>query len=75
MDLLPHCRKLEEAVKAMITSLPLVSELRHPAMRLCHWRQLMKACLYCLDYKLVHTPRQHSQRLEHWFLFLVSHNC
>ena len=35
-------RKLEEAVKAMVTSLPLVSELRHPAMRHRHWRQLMK---------------------------------
>jgi len=35
-------RKLEEAVKAMLTSLPLVSELRHPAMRTRHWRQLMK---------------------------------
>lgn len=35
-------RKLEEAVKAMVTSLLLVSELRHPAMRHRHWRQLMK---------------------------------
>ena len=35
-------RKLEEAVKAMMTSLPLVLELRHPAMRTRHWRQLMQ---------------------------------
>ncbi len=35
-------RRLEEAVKAMVTSLPLVSELRHPAMRHRHWRQLLK---------------------------------
>ena len=27
----------------MLTSLPLVSELRHPAMRPRHWKQLMKA--------------------------------
>ena len=27
----------------MLTSLPLVSELRHPAMRPRHWMQLMKA--------------------------------
>ena len=36
------CRKLEEAIKAMQTSLPLVLELRHPAMRPRHWKQLMK---------------------------------
>ena len=38
-------RKLEEAAKAMVTSLPLVSKLRHPAMRHRHWRQLMKVTL------------------------------
>ena len=42
-ELFALCRKLEEAVKAMLTSLPLVSELRHPAMRPRHWKQLMKA--------------------------------
>ncbi|KAK9866454.1 hypothetical protein WJX84_011662 [Apatococcus fuscideae] len=36
-------RLLEEAVKAMLTSLPLVSDLHHPAMRDRHWNQLMKA--------------------------------
>ena len=41
----PCCahRKLEEALKAMQTSLPLVSALHHPAMRPRHWKQLMKA--------------------------------
>ena len=28
----------------MLTSLPLVSELHHPAMRDRHWTQLMRAC-------------------------------
>ena len=42
-ELFAYCRKLEEAVKAMLTSLPLVSELSHPAMRPRHWKQLMKA--------------------------------
>ncbi|KAK9808985.1 hypothetical protein WJX72_007373 [[Myrmecia] bisecta] len=36
-------RLLEEALKAMLTSLPLVSDLHHPAMRERHWKQLMKA--------------------------------
>ena len=35
-------RKLEEAIKAMQMSLPLVLELHHPAMRPRHWKQLMK---------------------------------
>ena len=34
---------LEESVKAMLTSLPLVSDLHHPAMRERHWQQLMVA--------------------------------
>ncbi|KAA6419077.1 MAG: flagellar outer dynein arm heavy chain beta [Trebouxia sp. A1-2] len=34
---------LEERLKAMLTSLPLVSDLHHPAMRERHWKQLMKA--------------------------------
>ena len=37
------CRLLEGAIKAMLTSLPLVAELHHPAMRPRHWQQLMKA--------------------------------
>ena len=36
------CRLLEETLKAMLTSLPLVSDLHHPAMRERHWQQLMK---------------------------------
>ena len=36
------CRLLEERLKAMLTSLPLVSDLHHPAMRERHWKQLMK---------------------------------
>ena len=40
-------RKLEEALKAMQTSLPLVLELHHPAMRPRHWKQLMKVHQYC----------------------------
>ena len=35
-------RLLEERLKAMLTSLPLVSDLHHPAMRERHWSQLMK---------------------------------
>ncbi len=35
-------RLLEERLKAMLTSLPLVSDLHHPAMRERHWKQLMK---------------------------------
>ena len=33
---------LEDSVKAMLTSLPLVSDLHHPAMRERHWQQLMQ---------------------------------
>ena len=33
---------LEEAVKNMQVSLPLVQELHHPAMRPRHWKQLMR---------------------------------
>ncbi len=32
---------LEESLKAMLTSLPLVQELHHSAMRERHWQQLM----------------------------------
>ncbi|KAF5834390.1 hypothetical protein DUNSADRAFT_8976 [Dunaliella salina] len=35
-------RQLEEACKAMLTSLPLVQELHHPAMRERHWQLLMQ---------------------------------
>ena len=34
---------LEDTVKNMITSLPLVSDLAHPSMRERHWKQLMRA--------------------------------
>ena len=30
-------------MKALLTSLPLVSELHHPSMRERHWKQLMRA--------------------------------
>ena len=30
-------------MKALMTSLPLVSDLHHPSMRERHWKQLMKA--------------------------------
>ncbi|KAI8473051.1 MAG: flagellar outer dynein arm heavy chain beta [Monoraphidium minutum] len=36
-------RLLEEALKAMLTSLPLVQDLHHPAMRDRHWKMLMGA--------------------------------
>jgi dynein heavy chain len=36
-------RQLEEQVKALLTSLPLVSDLHNPSMRERHWKQLMKA--------------------------------
>ena len=40
---LPIARRLlEDAAKAMATALPLIQELRHPAMRHHHWQQLMK---------------------------------
>lgn len=47
-------RLLEERLKAMLTSLPLVSDLHHPAMRERHWSQLMKvnmklSCNPCLQ--------------------------
>ncbi|KAF6251999.1 flagellar outer dynein arm heavy chain beta [Scenedesmus sp. NREL 46B-D3] len=35
-------RLLEEALKAMLTSLPLVQDLHHPAMRDRHWKMLMQ---------------------------------
>eukprot|EP01059_Diplonema_ambulator_P035162 TRINITY_DN8181_c0_g2_i3.p1 TRINITY_DN8181_c0_g2~~TRINITY_DN8181_c0_g2_i3.p1 ORF type:complete len:4166 (+),score=1836.14 TRINITY_DN8181_c0_g2_i3:116-12613(+) len=35
---------LETEVKDMLTTLPLVVELRNPAMRERHWRQLLKKC-------------------------------
>lgn len=35
-------RMLETSLKAMLTALPLVAELHHPAMRPRHWQQLMK---------------------------------
>ena len=34
---------IEDAVKAMATSLPLVADLAHPSMRERHWKQLMRA--------------------------------
>ena len=34
---------LEDAVKNMMTALPLVEELKHPSMRDRHWKQLMRA--------------------------------
>lgn len=34
---------MEEKLKAMSTSLPLVGDLAHPAMRDRHWEQLMRA--------------------------------
>ena len=40
----PCFKGLEDAVKNMQTSLPLVEELHHPAMRERHWNQLMRAC-------------------------------
>lgn len=36
-------RLLEEELKAMLTALPLVQDLHHPAMRPRHWKQLMQA--------------------------------
>eukprot|EP00960_Hanusia_phi_P039486 753915-Hanusia_phi.AAC.17 len=38
----PGYKGLEDTVKNMQTSLPLVEELHHPAMRDRHWKQLMK---------------------------------
>ena len=35
--------RLESEVRNMMTSLPLVADLHHPAMRPRHWKQLMKA--------------------------------
>lgn len=35
--------QLDEQIKALLTSLPLVSDLHHPSMRERHWKQLMKA--------------------------------
>ena len=35
-------RLLEESCKAMLTSLPLVLDLHHPAMRDRHWKLLMQ---------------------------------
>ena len=35
--------QLEEQVKALLTSLPLVADLHHPSMRERHWKQLMRA--------------------------------
>ncbi|CAG9462750.1 unnamed protein product [Pedinophyceae sp. YPF-701] len=34
---------LDDSIKAMQVSLPLVADLHHPAMRERHWKQLMKA--------------------------------
>jgi hypothetical protein len=34
---------MEEKLKAMGTSLPLIGDLAHPAMRDRHWEQLMRA--------------------------------
>jgi dynein heavy chain len=38
----PAYKGLEDSVKNMQTSLPLVEELHHPAMRDRHWKQLMR---------------------------------
>ena len=47
-------RMLEESLKAMLTSLPLVQELHHPAMRDRHWQQLMSVSpTRQLDYSAV----------------------
>jgi dynein heavy chain len=42
-DLLESYPELEEQIKALLTSLPLVSDLHHPSMRERHWKQLMRA--------------------------------
>ena len=42
-------RMLEESLKAMLTSLPLVQELHHPAMRERHWQQLMNVSRHSDD--------------------------
>jgi len=39
----PVYKGCEDAVKNMMTSLPLVSDLAHPSMRERHWKQLMRA--------------------------------
>ena len=54
-------RLLEERLKAMLTSLPLVSDLHHPAMRERHWSQLMKVSMallynYCLQLTFLLKP-------------------
>lgn len=36
-------KKLDEQVKSLVTSLPLIGELRSPAMRDRHWKQLMRS--------------------------------
>jgi dynein heavy chain len=33
---------VEDAVKALLTALPLVADLHHPSMRERHWKQLMR---------------------------------
>ena len=40
-----NCRLLENNIKGMLTTLPLVLDLHHPAMRERHWLQLMKVRL------------------------------
>ena len=60
-------RLLEERLKAMLTSLPLVSDLHHPAMRERHWKQLMK-----VDYALLH--RTCMRNVQHASCCCVSYN-
>lgn len=40
---------LEDAVKALLTALPLVADLHHPSMRERHWKQLMRTTGVCFN--------------------------
>lgn len=67
-------RQLEDALKAMLTSLPLVAELHHPSMRERHWYQLMKAppsFLRLLVYPFPHNLQPNVLTL--WRLHKVDH--
>ncbi len=54
-------RLLEEACKAMLTSLPLVQDLHHPAMRDRHWKLLMQVSVVGVGVVLLHSTSTRSE--------------
>ena len=38
------CQRLEKSVMEIVSCLPLIKVLSSPAMRPCHWKQVLRLC-------------------------------